>query len=454
MQLPELLPQVYNLILQEGAFSPEGLDDSAKKLVIDLIRQAAEKKKVVRTPEYIVDHAIVDVSAALGTGRAAIERTLLKDIAAGKNVDFHPQYYRWLSDRLLEGFTDGWSRLDDVDFNAPDHTARSVMEANIFRFSAAKGSAGARELNTIFRASKNFSDFKINAESLLDNYDDNWLRTEFNHAVATAQNSSNYFGQIQDSDLFPIWEYHTVGDDKVRDGHKAINGKRFRFDDPVWNTIYPPNGFGCRCEVIKHASSGTPLDNGAEAVAELDAAGDLEQMRKGRFDVNRAVAGTVYDENLFYLEGFDEREFTPAVNGLPLFSKLTRLKKRKIVDRDSESANTWYDSQVNQNDLDDNNKVRMVDYNNRPIEMARAIMDEDNFDLVNDVPSILNKPDEVYLRKITDKKIAYEYFKFFQGEALSVKVEVENGKPHTLLEIARRQSEIDDARKGLVIFSK
>jgi len=96
----------------------------------------------------------------------------------------------------------------------------------------------------------------------------------------------------------------------------------------------------------------------------------------------------------------------------------------------------------------------MVDYNNRPIEMARAIMDEDNFDLVNDVPSILNKPDEVYLRKITDKKIAYEYFKFFQGEALSVKVEVENGKPHTLLEIARRQSEIDDARKGLVIFSK
>jgi len=51
-------------------------------------------------------------------------------------------------------------------------------------------------------------------------------------------------------DALPFWEYMTVGDDRVRQEHAEIDGFQARAIDPVWNKIYPPNGFNCRCIVI------------------------------------------------------------------------------------------------------------------------------------------------------------------------------------------------------------
>lgn len=48
---------------------------------------------------------------------------------------------------------------------------------------------------------------------------------------------------------FPYWEYVAVLDPSTRHTHREMHGKVFRADDPAWNTIYPPNGFGCRCRV-------------------------------------------------------------------------------------------------------------------------------------------------------------------------------------------------------------
>ncbi len=52
------------------------------------------------------------------------------------------------------------------------------------------------------------------------------------------------------AEALPFWQYMTVGDDRVRPEHAAIDGFQARVIDPVWNKIYPPNGFNCRCIVI------------------------------------------------------------------------------------------------------------------------------------------------------------------------------------------------------------
>ena len=47
----------------------------------------------------------------------------------------------------------------------------------------------------------------------------------------------------------PYWQYVTVNDGKVREAHRKLHGQVFAADDPVWDTLYPPLDFRCRCRV-------------------------------------------------------------------------------------------------------------------------------------------------------------------------------------------------------------
>lgn len=47
----------------------------------------------------------------------------------------------------------------------------------------------------------------------------------------------------------PYLQYIAVMDAATRHSHAELHGKIFHIDDPIWNTIYPPNGFNCRCRV-------------------------------------------------------------------------------------------------------------------------------------------------------------------------------------------------------------
>lgn len=48
----------------------------------------------------------------------------------------------------------------------------------------------------------------------------------------------------------PVVEYVTVGDDRVRPNHAALDGMQWRSGDTTWHRIAPPNGFACRCAAV------------------------------------------------------------------------------------------------------------------------------------------------------------------------------------------------------------
>lgn len=49
-----------------------------------------------------------------------------------------------------------------------------------------------------------------------------------------------------------IWgyEYLTVGDDRVRLSHQAMEGMKLPKEDSRWSSYWPPNGWNCRCQVV------------------------------------------------------------------------------------------------------------------------------------------------------------------------------------------------------------
>lgn len=61
------------------------------------------------------------------------------------------------------------------------------------------------------------------------------------------------FAQLTNPDMLavrPFWEYkHDDGVRNPRPQHLAWNGLILRHDDPFWLTHFPPNGWGCQCEV-------------------------------------------------------------------------------------------------------------------------------------------------------------------------------------------------------------
>lgn len=82
------------------------------------------------------------------------------------------------------------------------------------------------------------------------------LRTHGHQAYA----ATSYRVMDQQRDVFPYWQYASMGDGKVRDTHRALDGIVLPADSTFWQEHYPPWEFGCRCVVI-------PLDE--EDVAEI-----------------------------------------------------------------------------------------------------------------------------------------------------------------------------------------
>lgn len=75
------------------------------------------------------------------------------------------------------------------------------------------------------------------------------LKTIYQTNLQTAYMAGRYNSMMGGADTHPYWMYVSVLDGRTRPMHRAMNGRVFHYDDPFWQTHYPPNGFNCRCRV-------------------------------------------------------------------------------------------------------------------------------------------------------------------------------------------------------------
>lgn len=124
------------------------------------------------------------------------------------------------------------------------------------------------------------------------------IKTIFRCNMSSAYSVGRYKQQLEDADVAPYFQYCAVMDGRTRPAHQAMNGKVFRYDDPIWNTMYPPNGWNCRCTVVSLTPGmvkrkGLTVESSEGRLTETtETVGDTEKPNTSyRFDRN----GLVYD---------------------------------------------------------------------------------------------------------------------------------------------------------------
>lgn len=101
------------------------------------------------------------------------------------------------------------------------------------------------------------------------------LNTIYRQNLQTAYMAGRYRRMLSRSKTHPYWQYVAIDDGQTRPAHARLRGKVFRFDDPIWDIIYPPNGWGCRCRVralteAQVKAMGITVENGEGYIQRFD----------------------------------------------------------------------------------------------------------------------------------------------------------------------------------------
>ena len=148
------------------------------------------------------------------------------------------------------------------------------------------------------------------------------LRTIYQTNVQTAYMAGRFKRYADNAVDRPYWRYVAIMDSRTRPAHAALHGKVWRHDDPIWEVIWPPNGWGCRCRIealteAEFRALGVPLESGRDAIVErtvvLNKAGDTATVRGLRYrDANGKDAVFMPDPGWDYNPGAEWSLFDPA----------------------------------------------------------------------------------------------------------------------------------------------
>jgi Mu-like prophage fluMu F protein len=67
--------------------------------------------------------------------------------------------------------------------------------------------------------------------------------------MQSAYMAGRYAEMMDSIDTHPYWQYVAINDSRTRETHRMLHGRVYAADDPVWDSLYPPLDYRCRCRV-------------------------------------------------------------------------------------------------------------------------------------------------------------------------------------------------------------
>ena len=345
-------------------------------------------------------------------------------------------------------------------FEDPRNTLKAYFEQNIYSFSAAKSQAELLQFRSLLTDSngnaRTFIEFRNSVIDAGYQFNNTWLKTEYNTANASAQSAAQWQKFIENGT--EILEYTTAGDGRVRPAHAVLDGFTAKIDDPVWNIIYPPEDWNCRCWVIPGLAQNIGLINP-----------DMEMVKENipvQFQKNVGTTKTIFSDDIPYYKagGANPKELMAEKNyGMPsvqkLYSKYDFPAKIELADK--AAANAWWSDMAGglRSDFyikDVNNVVIKLD-NNFRFHISEQNADK-RWKFIANIPEIIKSPDEIWSLKEKGQLKRY-YLKYYNDAPIVVMVNATDTEPlraYTATELQRggkmNVANINKIRRGTLIY--
>jgi hypothetical protein len=169
------------------------------------------------------------------------------------STDEWTKLFDYTAKKFFSGAQSGYG-ITFTDAAGPDKELLQQLQTNLYHFSAAKDYQLLLKLNGLLRDDdgnlRSKADFMKVALEAHEEYNVNWLATEYNMAVGKATGQARikqFIDEAADYDL----QWQTVGDERVRVTHEANNGIVVAANSVMAKTTIFPIDWGCRCEWIQ-----------------------------------------------------------------------------------------------------------------------------------------------------------------------------------------------------------
>lgn len=140
-----------------------------------------------------------------------------------------------------------------ISYDDPDYEFVQQLKTNNGVFAAFKTHRQqndlARQLIDDDGKLKSFSQFKKDTEAIIGDYNQNWLKTEYDTAVIRARMASRFKEFEKDADLYPNLKWTQSTSVTKREVHEKLYGLTLPIGHPFWVKHYPGNLWNCKCGI-------------------------------------------------------------------------------------------------------------------------------------------------------------------------------------------------------------
>ena len=210
-----------------------------------------------------------------------------------------------LFNRTLKHLIDGLVSGITIEYDFKDELLLKELKTNLYLFSGAKTEVQVMDMigSMVGEDGKilPYNKFKKLADIKFEQYNVNYLKTEYNTAIGQGQIASKWDNIIKQQDHFTYLEYDAILDGRTSDLCRHFDGVTLPVNDPFWKEYSPLNHFNCRCIIHQVSKYDDPISTEKKIVKEAKENADKDGMQD-IFKMNAYFDKVVFSKKHPYFE--------------------------------------------------------------------------------------------------------------------------------------------------------